>query len=87
MAGATRIQSWCLFLAAYNYDRQFRSHGKHANCDGLSRLPCAEGQGKHANCDGLSCLQCAEGHGKHANGDGLSRLPCAEGSTSSESAD
>jgi len=43
MAAASRIQRWCLFLAAYDYDIQFRSTEKHANCDGLSRLPCAEG--------------------------------------------
>jgi len=43
MAAASRIQRWCLFLAAYDYDIQFRSTEKHANCDGLSRLPCVEG--------------------------------------------
>ena len=61
VAAAARIQRWCLFLAACNYDIQFRSTGKHANCDGLSRLPCVEGHGNHANCNDLSRLPCAEG--------------------------
>ena len=43
VAGAAVIQRWCLFLAAYNYDIQFRSSGERANCDDLSRLPCTEG--------------------------------------------
>ena len=51
VAAAARIQRWCLFLAAYSYDIQFRSTGKHANCDGLSRVPCVEGLASSESAD------------------------------------
>lgn len=34
-----RVQRWALFLSAYDYDLQYREGKKHANADGLSRLP------------------------------------------------
>ena len=37
------MQRWCLFLGACSYAIQFRCTGEHADCDGLSRLACAEG--------------------------------------------
>ena len=36
---AARLQRWCLFLGAFRCSIEFRSTEKHANCDGLSRLP------------------------------------------------
>ena len=36
---AARLQHWAIQLSAYNYDIEFRSTGKHANADGLSRFP------------------------------------------------
>ena len=34
-----RLQRWCLFLSAYNYDIEYRKTNKHSNADCLSRLP------------------------------------------------
>ena len=36
---AARMQRWALLLSAYSYDIEFRTSEKHANADGLSRLP------------------------------------------------
>ena len=36
---AARIQRWAWQLSAYKYDIEFRASCKHANADGLSRLP------------------------------------------------
>ena len=36
---AARMQRWALLLSAYSYDLEFRTSEKHANADGLSRLP------------------------------------------------
>ncbi len=36
---AARLQRWALFLAAYDYDIQYRDGAHHCNADGLSRLP------------------------------------------------
>ena len=36
---AARLQRWCLFLGAFRYTIEFRPTDKHANCEGLSRLP------------------------------------------------
>ena len=33
------MQRWALLLSAYSYEIRFRSTAKHANADGLSRLP------------------------------------------------
>lgn len=37
-----RIQLWVIFLSAYEYDLQYREGKKHANADGLSRLPLSD---------------------------------------------
>ena len=39
---AARMQRWALLLSAYSYDIQFRPTKKHANADGLSRLPLSD---------------------------------------------
>ena len=36
---ASRLQRWAIILSAYEYDVQYKPSGKHANADGLSRLP------------------------------------------------
>ena len=36
---AARMQRWAWILSAYSYDIEFRPMDKHANADGLSRLP------------------------------------------------
>ena len=41
---AARIQRWCLYLGQFDYTINFRGTQKHANCDGLSRLPQSGGQ-------------------------------------------
>ena len=33
-----RIQRWCLILAAYQYEIEYRKSAEHANADALSRL-------------------------------------------------
>lgn len=35
-----RITRWALFLSRFRFQLHFRSSGKHANADALSRLPC-----------------------------------------------
>ena len=39
MMASARLQRWALYLGAHSYDIEFRPSSKHANCDGLSRLP------------------------------------------------
>ena len=39
VTAAARLQRWALLLAGYQYDIQFKPTQKHANADGLSRLP------------------------------------------------
>ena len=36
---AAKLQRWAILLSAYRYDIEFKPTGKHANADGLSRLP------------------------------------------------
>jgi len=36
---ATRMQNYCMFLLAFNYDIKYRNTGAHGNADALSRLP------------------------------------------------
>ena len=47
---AARIQRWAWQLSAYKYDIEFHASCKHANADGLSRLPLKE-VGAEANPD------------------------------------
>ena len=47
---AARIQRWAWQLSAYKYDIEFRASCKHANVDGLPRLPLKE-VGAEANPD------------------------------------
>ena len=39
LTAAARLQRWALLLAGYQYEIQFKPTQKHANADGLSRLP------------------------------------------------
>ena len=39
---AARMQRYALFLQSHDYDIEFKSSKSHANCDGLSRLPCSQ---------------------------------------------
>ena len=39
---AARMQRWALLLSVYHYDIEFKPTSKHANADGLSRLPLKE---------------------------------------------
>ena len=39
LTAAARLQRWALLLAGYQYEIQFKPTLKHANADGLSRLP------------------------------------------------
>ena len=39
---AARLQRWAVLFSAYSYDIQFKPTDKHANADGLSRLPLPE---------------------------------------------
>ena len=41
LTAAARLQRWALLLAGYQYEIQFKPTQKHANADGLSRLPVA----------------------------------------------
>lgn len=39
MTAAARMQQWCVFLSAFSYAIDYQRTDKHANCDGLFRLP------------------------------------------------
>ena len=41
---AARIQRYALLFVAHDYETKYRTSAKHANVDGLSRLPMATGK-------------------------------------------
>ena len=51
MTAAARLQRWALLLAGYQYEIQFKPTLKHANADGLSRLPLTSSTTDHKEDD------------------------------------